>query len=293
MQLGSYQDGRPLNYAEETGQFDIGGSPVSSSDVLAWDAAGQITWLSEDIRTWAHQLGAPAAPAAPEPVVATPVTGAYPAPSYPAPGYAMPTPISGPAPRSGLPTWAIVLIVIAILGVLGCCGIAILGGALNTTSTGTSGSGTSTGSYTDTGSGTDSDSGTDSGDVTPEEEAYAAAVTAITNETADALTELGNILTEDPAGVFTDKSVQADLFEQADIIKGGYDAVLELDPPARFVPAHEDLVEAMRLFDSSMDKLKKGVKDVDADLVNEASDLMLDGSEKMQSAADKLEALGQ
>ena len=50
MEVGKYSDGRSLNYDEKTTQFDVGGTPVSISDVAAYDQAGQVDWLSDDLR---------------------------------------------------------------------------------------------------------------------------------------------------------------------------------------------------------------------------------------------------
>lgn len=57
VQIGEYLDGRSLNYDEATFVFDIGGAPVSAHDVFAYDAAGQVRWLSEELRDWALAIG--------------------------------------------------------------------------------------------------------------------------------------------------------------------------------------------------------------------------------------------
>lgn len=64
MHIGSYADGRPLNYDETAHSFDIGGAPVSFEDVAAWDDAGQVEWLSEELRAWARTVVRPAEPTA-------------------------------------------------------------------------------------------------------------------------------------------------------------------------------------------------------------------------------------
>lgn len=58
MEVGKYADGRPINYEEATQQFDVGGAEVTTKDVLGYDRAGQVEWLSDDLRTWAHGLAA-------------------------------------------------------------------------------------------------------------------------------------------------------------------------------------------------------------------------------------------
>ena len=55
--LGTYVDGRSLSLLGE--QYDVGGSPVSLADVLAYDASGQIAWASPDLKAWALSLSAP------------------------------------------------------------------------------------------------------------------------------------------------------------------------------------------------------------------------------------------
>jgi cytoskeletal protein RodZ len=56
MQLGTYVDGRALNYDEESAAFDVGGSPVALQDVLGYDQAGQVNWLSDDLKKWAQDI---------------------------------------------------------------------------------------------------------------------------------------------------------------------------------------------------------------------------------------------
>lgn len=58
MDVGKYVDGRPLRYDEGTGRFDVGGSPVTAEQVIAYDRAGQLTWASDDLRNWAYQYAA-------------------------------------------------------------------------------------------------------------------------------------------------------------------------------------------------------------------------------------------
>lgn len=56
MVIGSYIDGRILDYDEELYQFSIGGTLVSLPDVRAYDAAGQITWGMPEQREWLRTL---------------------------------------------------------------------------------------------------------------------------------------------------------------------------------------------------------------------------------------------
>lgn len=268
MQVGTYVDGRTLGYDEATGQFDVGGTPISTADLMAYDSAGQITWTSDETRTWAHTFfsGTPAPVAA-----ATPVTGA--APVTPA--------------KKKLPTWAIVAIVIAALGLLACCGVVALGLIVAADSDeGTGSSTTTTESVVP-----DEEPEEPSSSLSADEIEYAQSVAGITSEIADGLTELGRLLTEDPKGVFTDDDVKAEVYAQIAVIKSGYPAVKDLEPPARFEASHEDLLAAMKLFDESMDELFEGIEEVDAKKVTRASELMLQGSEKMQEATAELNAI--
>jgi uncharacterized membrane protein len=77
MELGKYADGRSLNYDETTQQFDVGGAPVSRADVVSYDQAGQVDWLTDDLRSWAQNLvsGETAPSAAPVQVAAQPAVG--------------------------------------------------------------------------------------------------------------------------------------------------------------------------------------------------------------------------
>ena len=62
MQLGTYIDGRALSYNETTGMFLVGEAPVTSDQVRAYEAAGQLTWAQPDIAEWFHR-SFPVAPA--------------------------------------------------------------------------------------------------------------------------------------------------------------------------------------------------------------------------------------
>lgn len=75
--MGRYADGRELSYDETSHAFDIGGTAVSAGDVVAYDDAGQIEWVSDDLRTWARGLThAFASPADGEPeTAASPTRG--------------------------------------------------------------------------------------------------------------------------------------------------------------------------------------------------------------------------
>ena len=88
MVVGTYTDGRPLTYDPGTRMFAVGGAPVTLSQVLQYDAAGQLTWTSAETGAWARGL------AAPPPV--TPVWEAAPAvavnPAPPAVGASTPPP---------------------------------------------------------------------------------------------------------------------------------------------------------------------------------------------------------
>lgn len=56
MIIGSFTDGRQLDYDELGFQFSAGGAPISLADVKAADSAGQIIWLIDEQREWVYQL---------------------------------------------------------------------------------------------------------------------------------------------------------------------------------------------------------------------------------------------
>jgi hypothetical protein len=77
LQLGTYIDGRALGYSEASQRFDLGGAQVSHDHVRQWDEAGQITWVGDDLRSWAYQLiaySSALATAASPPATANPTT---------------------------------------------------------------------------------------------------------------------------------------------------------------------------------------------------------------------------
>ncbi len=57
MKVGTYADGRDIRYEESTRSFIVGDAPFTSEQVLAFDAAGQVTWVSDETRVWAQGLG--------------------------------------------------------------------------------------------------------------------------------------------------------------------------------------------------------------------------------------------
>ncbi|MDO8987619.1 MAG: DUF4352 domain-containing protein [Coriobacteriia bacterium] len=67
MQIGLYVDGRPVEYDEATSQLSVGGTPVSSEQVLAYDRAGQLAWVSPDMRNWFLQISGATLPDTPNP----------------------------------------------------------------------------------------------------------------------------------------------------------------------------------------------------------------------------------
>lgn len=269
MQVGTYFDGRPLGYDEASHTFDVGGTPVSSSDVMAYDDAGQISWNSPETRTWARTyfaappLGAMRQPAA-RAVDAVPVT---------------------PEPKK-FPTWVVVVVVIAAVLVLGCCAAVALSAIVASDQY----SGVSSSTVETSAPVPESDVSTETpqSGLSAAELAYAESVSTITADVAKGLGEIGRILTEDPKGVFSNRDARDSLFDQIGIVKDGYDSVKALDPPERLKPAHADLLAAMKLFDESMDELSEGVEKIDAKKVTHASELMIAGSKKMQDATAKL-----
>jgi len=123
------------------------------------------------------------------------------------------------------------------------------------------------------------------------EQEYALEAVAINTEVAEALGELSSTLQDDPTGVFTDEDVRMGVIVQMAVVKTGYERIKALTPPARMAPSHEDLLEAMRLYDKSMDNLAAGIDDMDTAKIEKASELMTRGAAKMESATKKIEVL--
>jgi cytoskeletal protein RodZ len=58
MQVGIYADGRALNFDEAEQAFDVAGTPVTFADVVGYDKAAQVDWLSDELREWAQGIAA-------------------------------------------------------------------------------------------------------------------------------------------------------------------------------------------------------------------------------------------
>lgn len=56
MDVGTYMDGRVITHGPGETDFAVGGSPVTFEQLLQYDAFGQVTWASEDIRAWVQEL---------------------------------------------------------------------------------------------------------------------------------------------------------------------------------------------------------------------------------------------
>ena len=63
MQIATYVDGRTVDYDEQSRVFSIGGMPVTVEQVISYDRASQLAWLSGDLRNWVYQFGASVGPA--------------------------------------------------------------------------------------------------------------------------------------------------------------------------------------------------------------------------------------
>lgn len=106
MQIAAYRDAAGnVKYIDwNDGRFTVDGYEFPLDQVLAWDAAGSLGWVSPEMQAWARSLAAPApqpvaapAPAAaPEPVAAP---APAPQPAAPAPA-AAPEPVAAPAPAA-------------------------------------------------------------------------------------------------------------------------------------------------------------------------------------------------
>jgi hypothetical protein len=55
MQIATYVDGRTIEYDEATKQLSIGGAPLTNDLVLGYDRAGQLAWVSQEMRGWFYQ----------------------------------------------------------------------------------------------------------------------------------------------------------------------------------------------------------------------------------------------
>lgn len=70
MIIGTYADGRPLTYDEQTLTFAIGGAIVTPDQVVAYDKAGQLNWVNLETRAWAWKVADARAEAANAPAPA-------------------------------------------------------------------------------------------------------------------------------------------------------------------------------------------------------------------------------
>ncbi len=62
MHIGRYVDGRTLDYDESGQSFSVGGTPVSIDQVIAYDRADQLSWLSAELRSWVYEYLAASKP---------------------------------------------------------------------------------------------------------------------------------------------------------------------------------------------------------------------------------------
>jgi hypothetical protein len=62
MRIGSYIDGRPLDWDGEYSVLAIGGYAVTPQAVVAYDQAGQVEWSNLEWRGWAYAYAGVEAP---------------------------------------------------------------------------------------------------------------------------------------------------------------------------------------------------------------------------------------
>ncbi|NTU89033.1 MAG: hypothetical protein HGA54_03870 [Actinobacteria bacterium] len=150
MIIGTYIDGRPLEYDESHYQFSVGGTPVSLPAVRSYDTQGHIAWSMTEQRDWMYSIDEGAFVRAHDAAVAQ-AASAMPQASRPVPpqgfdGTVMPgvqeyrTAAKAPvgAPKKSNTKTVIVIIVVVVLLLCACCAAFSFIGYTTSTMMGTS-----------------------------------------------------------------------------------------------------------------------------------------------------------
>ncbi len=120
------------------------------------------------------------------------------------------------------------------------------------------------------------------------ENAYISGITTHIGNASKALTTLGGLLQNPQIGndVWT-----VTVAIQMSTLRIANEGIAKMQPPPRFSAAHEDLVLAFGLFDEATRSLARGIDRHDSQLIDLASDQMLEGGMWLSQASAKLKRL--
>lgn len=300
MRVGQCFDGREVTYDEANIQFAVGGTLVTTEQILEYDELDQIQWVSEQTRDWARELREPK------------VSGISEAETVAAAG----TDSTGDKGWfARLPIWGKILFVV-IWPVSVAYGlywmwrdqkysqglrIALTAGAALMFVIALAGGGGDASTSDRVAAPADSKPAVSAAQEAPtpvdskpapapepefteEEEAYAAEVCVLNVTLGEASAGLSEVLQVDPIGVLTggDSMYEAALY--AAVIQGSYEQGKELVPPLSMKAIHDKWLSALKDYHDAMDHLANGIDNIDTAEMEKATELMLSGADKVSEA---------
>lgn len=310
MKIGTYVDGRDIDYDDARKSFGLDGSPISAGQVQEYDASGQMAWVSPDTKAWFDQNLEALKAAAPAPVAepTPPAPGvAVPPPAYVPPAYSAPAPGAYPAPATGTypppaaapkkNKWLIWVIIGVVVLVLLCGGCALIAALVPTSSSSGSGEKATEPAEvepeaepaeevipeSDAVTNESSTPSTQQG-FTQEEIDYSLAVADISITTGEAITSLGELLVNDPEGVISGGDAMVEAAGYAAVVQSEYQEAVSLAPPASMQAIHDAWLAGLKDYNDSMDMLADGIDNQDVASLEQAAALMTSGSEKITTA---------
>jgi outer membrane biosynthesis protein TonB len=124
--------------------------------------------------------------------------------------------------------------------------------------------------------------------LTAEEEAYIEAVVAQAEVMAESLTSLGELM-QDPQ--FFDENWIMNVAVELVLIQMVYDEATELEVPPKFAEVHDLYLQGMSLFNDMTYDLIYGIDNLDIDRINAATQKMVEGTQYIVRASEKLDEL--
>jgi hypothetical protein len=124
--------------------------------------------------------------------------------------------------------------------------------------------------------------------LTAEEEAYIEAVVTQAEVMAESLTRLGELM---QAPQFFDENWIMNVAVELVLIQMVYDEATELEVPPKFAEVHDLYLQGMSLFNDMTYDLIYGIDNLDIDRINAATQKMVEGTQYIVQASEKLDEL--
>jgi len=126
-----------------------------------------------------------------------------------------------------------------------------------------------------------------SNQLSEEDEQYANEISAITDEVVEALTYIGQLSLDksDPSLWTEEEADNIDAYTLS--IESAYEDLQEVEVPKKFEAFHSVFLSALEKYAQAMPLFREGISTMDADIIFESSDLLNEGNELLDQAAEE------